>query len=331
MHTSNQIALVLAMFLSSMGICLAHGTTCSSDECSLGWTGYDVTQSYSDNPSMSGLALLQVSQDLDHQHDKKTQHSHRHHPGTKKIREIANHKKKHQSTVDSQHVPAGFLSIRSEPHDDAAVSGALEKGSTFKVNSAHEDTDGKVWLRLSDGRGWVPRDQVSEIEASKNDKASKNHKAYVAHKDHKSHGDHIGQQMEVQQFAEIQQEPVTQPITSKDHKNHKYHTDHKDHKGHKNHRDYGHHGGHSSPISEIQQKPRSQEQIREEYKKIPMKEKGLPDHIEHEHGKTINADWRNEYPYKHDPKPKSVLWYGVAVQHHLSFAIGLSILAGLFA
>jgi hypothetical protein len=354
---------------------------------------------------MSGLALLQVSQDLDH-HDKKNEHSHRQHPGTKKKQEITSQKKKHQATVDSRHVPAGFLSIRSEPHDDAAVSGALEKGSAFKVNSAHEATDGRVWLSLSDGRGWVPRDQVSEIEQEhkvrqaqqeqqdrkvrKDHKDHKDHRVpkdleghksqvaaiqqnpipkaatseleqdhgkhenhhdrrhhkihkshngrvaeiqHAAHEDPKSSKDHSGPPMEVQQFAEIQQEPGT---TSKDHKHLKHHTDHKDHKGHRTHGDYGHHGGHTR-LSEIQQEPasksprRSQEEIREEYKKIPMKEKGLPDPLEHEHGKTINADWRNEYPYKHDPKPPSKLWHSVSAQHYLSFAVGLSILAGLFA
>jgi len=392
-------------------MCSAGATTCSSNQCLLDSpVAVDPGEAHA---SVSGLALLQVSQDLDH-HDKKNVHqSARQHPSSKKVPQKSHDNKHQHAKVDSGHHVPSFLSIRSEPRDDAAVSGDLQKGANFKVNSAHEASDGKVWLRLADGRGWVPRDQVSEIEQEHKEhhdhksykvhKGDTDHKAHrdlghkahrdlghreghvseiqqvqapkrttskleqdhMYHKDHKDHRDHEARKSHNGEVAEIQRKPAPESVTSHDQKNHRVHKDYKDHKDHKdhighgaqvssiqqaaqpttskdhkyhrNHRDHKHHRGHSSQVSAIQQKrglqspKRSQEQIREEYKKIPMKEKGLPDLLEHEHGKTINSDWRNEYPYKHDPEPAPTAWYGTAAQHNLRFGIGLSVLAVLVA
>jgi len=341
MQTSNQIALVLAVSMSSLGLQSVGATTCGSGQCPLE-SSVDPT---------GGLILLQVSQDVDHI-VKSTDHQHHQRPGKTEQHKMKSHKKTYQllQTGSHQHAPTGLLSIKSEPRDDAAVSGTLKKGAIFRASSEHKAPDGKVWLHLSDGRGWVPRDQVAELEdvheehkKHKGHKGHKNHKSYEGplaeiqhkpalkattsedHKIHRSHGEHWGHAAHGSQIAEIQQEPSPKAADSKHHK---------DRKGH------GGHWAHKDQVSEIQQESaatskakepkRTQEQIREEYKKLPMKEKGLDDHLEHEHGKTINADWRNEYPYKHDATPKKV-WFGNAAQQTLSFVIGLSIVAALFA
>lgn len=225
-----------------------------------------------DTPSSSVLSLLQVVQDLEH-HSKKSHHGTHHgqdlddhkmksHHGThhslpsagiKQLQRKRHHEKQHHASYQ-HHLPEG-LSIRSEPSEKASLIGTLNKGAIFKVSAAHESSDGKVWLQLSDGHGWVPREQVAEIQQDpKPSEAPKETKAKEA--------------------------PA-----------------------------------------------KSQEAIREEYKKLPMKEKDLPDQLEHNHGKTINGDWRNEYPYKHDPaKPTQEALFGSAPHQSYAVAVSLSFL-----
>lgn len=201
-----------------------------------------------------GIALLQVGQDLGHHHGHK-------HTGIEHIEKKPSQKKahahhtEHHSTARGHKVQTGLLSIMSEPRDDASTNGVFEQGATFKVSSEYDAPDGRVWLHLSDGRGWVHRDAV----------------------------------------AEIQQAPSTKAATPKG------------------------------------AAPRSQDQIREEYKKLPMKETGLAEQLEHNHGRTINADWRNEYPYKKDPKPLHKSMFGATTHHSLSIAVVLSMVAVLAA
>jgi len=258
---------------------------------------------------VSALALLQVGQDLD-VHNKRSNdenskvhhHNHHHHTrkhpvhtGIKRLHGLKSHEKKHSHTavVDHSQLPTGLLSIRSEPRDDAEFAGVLEKGATFKVSSAQEAPDGKVWLHLADGRGWVPKDHVAELQQAPAEATASEAPAEATAS---------------KAPADATASTAAPPVATQ---------------------------AEETPKKEIDAKKespkRSQEEIREEYKKIPMKEAGLHDQLEHNHGQTINADWRNEYPYKHDPneQPSQPAWYGTAATQSFSFAIGLSIAAAL--
>merc|ERR1719316_2461221 len=157
--------------------------------------------------------------------DKTIHHYHHQHPGKKEMHKMISHNKKYQllQTGSRHHVPTGLLSIKSEPRDDADVSGTLKKGAIFRASSEHKAPDGKVWLHLSDGRGWVPRDQVAELED-----VHEEHKKHKGHKGHKNHKSYEGP------LAEIQHKPALKATTSEDHKIHR---------------------SYEGPLAEIQHKP----------------------------------------------------------------------------